>query len=73
MRLIPNTYEMIHTYSQDYEKASLPWPSWLAKITNIRKAIFDASLFLPGKRRGSGRRGKKIECSELLALRFDGW
>ncbi len=32
IRLIPNTYEMVYTYSRDYERALLPWPPWVAKV-----------------------------------------
>ena len=39
VRLIPNTYEVAYTYSQDYEKSKLPWPNWIAQVTNIRYGI----------------------------------
>jgi hypothetical protein len=39
VRLIPNAYEMAYTYSQDYEKEQLPWPSWVAKVTNVSHVL----------------------------------
>ena len=36
VRLIPNTFEVIHTYRTDYEGSALPWPPWVARITNVR-------------------------------------
>jgi hypothetical protein len=27
---------MVYTYSKDYETEMLPWPTWVARITNIR-------------------------------------
>ncbi len=40
VRLIPNTYEMVWTYTEEYREKNLPWPSWVASITNIRHGIF---------------------------------
>ncbi len=48
VRLIPNCYEMVYTYSQDYDKEMLPWPAWVAAITNIRYTRYsDAGPYSP--------------------------
>ena len=40
VRLIPNTYEMVYTYSKEYDNESSmrPWPDWIQTTTNIREA-----------------------------------
>ena len=27
---------MVYTYSRDYDKEILPWPNWVARLTNVR-------------------------------------
>eukprot|EP00095_Tigriopus_kingsejongensis_P005175 maker-scaffold237_size242172-snap-gene-1.31 protein:Tk05175 transcript:maker-scaffold237_size242172-snap-gene-1.31-mRNA-1 annotation:"fmrfamide receptor" len=39
VRLIPNTYEMAYTYSQDYDNELLPWPLWVARVTNVSHVL----------------------------------
>ncbi len=38
VRIIPTVYELIWTYSKpdDKENADMPWPPWVAGITNVR-------------------------------------
>ena len=46
VRLIPNTYEMVYTYSKEYDNESSmrPWPDWIQTTTNIREAAGAAPL-----------------------------
>ena len=46
VRLIPNTYEMVYTYSKEYDNESSmrPWPDWIVQITNVREARRTSAL-----------------------------
>ena len=50
VRLIPNTYEMVYTYSKEYDNESSmrPWPDWIVQITNVREAPGAAPLVSSG-------------------------
>ena len=36
VKLIPNVYEMVWTYTKKSEEELMPWPTWVAYITNVR-------------------------------------